>query len=148
MAKVVFKPPFSSFNNLILSGSFDQSKVGQKIFYRNIVLGEIFEVKNNTAVVKLFSASGNVTPAELVSGEQFEVHGKGTGRYEMVLPKAIEIEEGDSIVYPHEKIVLFGFVNKVFSTEDDLFNKILFNIPVDFADLNYVRVGEPLDIFE
>jgi cell shape-determining protein MreC len=137
-AKVILKPPYSSFDTMIISGNFDESKIGQKVFFQNIILGEVVEVRQNTAIIKLYSASSNKTVAKLTNGNQFEVIGKGSGQYEMILPKDAVIKEGDPIIYPDENIVLFGAINKITSTEDELFQKVLFNIPVDFKDINYV----------
>jgi cell shape-determining protein MreC len=138
IAKVILKPPYSSFDTMIISGNFDESKIGQKVFFQNIILGEVVEVRQNTAIIKLYSASSNKTVAKLTNGNQFEVIGKGSGQYEMILPKDAVIKEGDPIIYPDENIVLFGAINKITSTEDELFQKVLFNIPVDFKDINYV----------
>jgi len=148
IAKVVFKPPFSSFNNLIISNDSGTITEGQKIYYQNVILGEVVDVSDEFATVKLFSASGNSSIAKLTNGNEVEVVGRGTGQYEIILPKEVDVSENDPIIYPENEIVLFGLVNKVFATEDDLFNKVLFNIPIDFARVNYVRVGAPLDILE
>lgn len=148
LAKVILKPPFSSFDNLLISGDFSENIIGEKVFYRNIFIGEIKDIKNRTAVIQMASASGNKTPAKLKDGKMFEVVGRGSGQYEMTLPKDVEVKEGDPIIYPEEDVVLFGIVNKVFATEDDLFNKVLFNLPVDFSDLNYLQIGEPFDILD
>jgi len=148
VAKVILKPPFSSFDNLIISGDFDESEINKKVYYRNIIIGEIVEVSDKTAVVKMYSASGYKTPAKLLGGSQFEVIGRGSGQYEVLLPKDIDVLEGDPIIYPDNEVVIFGVVNKVFSTEDDLFNKVLFNVPVDFSEINYVRIGSALSILE
>lgn len=146
IAKVILKSPFSSFDTLVLGGEFDDSKLGQKVFYRNIIIGEIVEVGSKMAIVKLESSSGNISTAQTKDGNQFEVLGRGNGMYEMILPKDVEVEVGDPVIYPAEEIVLYGFVNEVLNTEDDLFNRVLFNTPVDFKDLNYLRVGTPFDI--
>jgi len=148
IAKVILKPPFSGFDSLVLSGEFDESKIGQKVFWKDIVLGEILETTQNTAVVKLLSASGNISPARLKDGNQHEVVGRSSGQYEMILPKDLKVSEGDVIAYPEAEVSILGLVNKVFSTEDDLFNVVLFNIPVDFADINYVRIGKPMKFIE
>lgn len=148
IAKVILKPPFSSFDNLVLGGQFDQSDLNQKVFYRNIFIGEIVEITNKTAIVKLASASKNISPVKLSDGNLFEAIGKGYGQYEITLPKDVEVKVGDPVAYPENEIVLFGVVNKVVTSEDDLFNKVLFNIPIDFAEINYVRIGTPLDVLE
>jgi cell shape-determining protein MreC len=147
IAKVLFKPPYSSFNNLIISSQKDIS-IGEKVFYQNIILGEVVEINSQEAIVKLYSSSGHKSVSKLNNGNEFEVVGKGSGQYEMVLPKDVEILENDPVIYPAEEIVLFGIINTIFATEDDLFNKVLFNIPVDFADINYVQVGKPVNILE
>jgi len=148
IAKVLLKPPYSSFDSFTIAGNFDNSSVGKKIYYQNIILGEIVEVSSITAIVKLYSASGYKTVAKLKDGNQFEIIGKGSGRYEMILPKDIKITENDPIFSPENNIVMFGVVNKISATEDDLFNKVLFNIPIDFKNINYVRIGKPLNVLE
>jgi cell shape-determining protein MreC len=145
IAKVILKPPFSSFDTMIISGNFDQSKIGQKVFFQNIILGEVVEVRKSSAIVKLYSASSNKTVAKLSDGNQFEVIGKGSGQYEIILPKDAVIKEGDPIIYPDENIVLFGAINKITSTDDELFQKVLFNIPVDFKDINFVTFSPILN---
>lgn len=148
IAKVILKPPFSSFDSFTLSGNFDDSSIGKKVYYQNIILGEIVEASSFNAVVKLYSASGHKSVAKIKDGNQFEVVGIGGGRYEIILPKDVDIKENDPIIFPENEIVLFGVVNKISVTEDDLFNKVLFNVPIDFKDINYVRVGTSLNMLE
>jgi hypothetical protein len=136
---------FSPFNNFF---SQKDISIGEKVFYQNIILGEVVEINSQEAIVKLYSSSGHKSVSKLNNGNEFEVVGKGSGQYEMVLPKDVEILENDPVIYPAEEIVLFGIINTIFATEDDLFNKVLFNIPVDFADINYVQVGKPVNILE
>lgn len=146
IAKVLLKPPFSSFDNLVLFGEFNEDDLGREIFYENIVLGKIESIEEKSAIARLFSATNSIVTGQLKDGNQFEVFGKGTGRYEMILPKDVEIVKGDPVVYPFGQVVLLGVINEVVSTEDDLFNKAIFNIPIDFADINFVRIAEPKNI--
>jgi cell shape-determining protein MreC len=139
-AKVLLKPPYSSFDNLIIIGNLEGIDGGDQVFYQNIALGDIFTVNGDIATVKLYSASGHSLTAKLLSGEQIDVMGKGFGRYEATLSKDIEVKKGDPIVLPDKSVIILGVVNEVSQSDDQLFNKILFNIPVDFRDINHVSV--------
>lgn len=147
-AKVVLKPPYSSFDSLLLSGDFSNIENGTKVFFENVILGEIVDHSNTSANVKLYSASGNTFVGELPSGNQVDVVGLGLGRYEITLPKDLEVSAGDVVSYPSENIVIIGSINEIFSSDDELFNKVLFNIPIDFSQMNYVRIGSPLNMLE
>lgn len=140
LAKVLLKPPYSSFDTLIVTGDFSAISDGTKVFYKNIILGEISEHTSDVATVRLYSASGNTSVAQLESGEQIDVIGRGSGMYEILLPKDIEISEGDLILFPDQDIVMFGVVNAILESQDDLFNEVLFNIPIDFRDINFVEL--------
>lgn len=138
--KVLLKPPVSSFDNLVVTGEIEDSDIGKRIYFKNVILGELVEKNDDMGIVKLYSTPENILNAKLTSGEQIEIIGKGSGRYEAVLSKDIEINEGDPVIFPDQEIVVLGVVNKVIQSEDDLFNNILFNIPIDFREIDFVEI--------
>lgn len=138
--KVLLKPPFMPFDTIRIAGNINTYEIGNLVFFQNVVIGTLVENTNSFGTVELFSTPGKKTPA-IIKGTQFEANGLGGGRYEMEVPKDFEVQVGDTILYPHEKIILLGVVEQSEVREDDLFKKIYFNTPVPLDSLSYVTIG-------
>lgn len=138
--KVILRPPFMPFDTIRLSGDLSAYVVDNPVFYKNVIVGKLVEKTGRYGSVKLFSTPGEVTPAT-IKGRQFEAKGLGGGRYSIDAPMDFEVAEGDPVLYPNEQIILLGVVGQIESSEEDLFKKIYFNLPVALDEMSYVTIG-------
>jgi len=138
--KVILKPPFMPFDLITVAGDLDEYSIGDLVFYQNILIGSIKDKTGVYATVELFSTPDKVT-STTINGTQFESKGLGGGRYVVEVSKDFEVQEGDAISYPLEKIVLLGVASQIESNEENLFKKVYFNVPVALESISYVTVG-------
>jgi cell shape-determining protein MreC len=106
-AEVILTPPFSPFDTFVLriTNNFEQdgSEVNQKIsvgdavFIKNILVGEITEVYDRTAIATLYSTYNKSLPVRVNDEFIAEAFGFGGLSFEIELPKDLEIEEGAPI---------------------------------------------------
>ncbi len=141
--KVILKPPFLPFDMIRISGSLEAYAEGSQVFYKNVVIGTLVEKTGRYGSVKLFSSPNEITPA-VVKGVQFEAKGLGGGRYFLEAPKDFDVAENDPILYPNEQVILLGVVGQIESSEEDLFKKVYFNLPVPIESISYVSIGTQL----
>lgn len=143
VAHVLKRPPFSPYDTFIV----DAGKVlgvakGDRVFaHGNILVGEVSQVAQSHAQVRLFS-----TP-----GEQFEVriatssidtiaYGKGAGNFEAIVPREARVTAGDMIIVPHISPIIFGVVEAIDGDAVQAFKRVLFRIPVNVFELNWVFI--------
>jgi len=138
--KVILKPPFMLFDIIRLSGDLESYAEGSPVFYKNVIIGTLVEKTSRYGSVKLFSTPDTVTPA-LIKGVQFEAGGLGGGRSQIEVPKDFDLKEGDPILYPNQEVILLGVVGQLESSEEDLFKKVYFNLPVPLDSISYVTIG-------
>ena len=137
--RVIAHPPFVPFDIIKITGDLRSYSIGELVFYKNILIGQIIEKNNRYASVKLFSSPDTSIPV-LIRGSQFEAIGLGAGRYVFEVSKDFEIEEGDIILYPEQNPYILGSVGLIESSREDLFKKIYFNVPVALRSLSYVSI--------
>lgn len=137
--RVIEVPPFSPFDIIKITGDLRAYQVNDFVLYKNIVIGKISEKNNAYASVSLFSSPETITPV-LIRGSQFEAFGLGGGRYVFEVAKDFEIAEGDIILYPNQNPFILGSVGLIESSQEELFKKIYFNVPVALRSLSYVSI--------
>jgi len=144
--RVVMQPPSAPFDIIKITGNLIDYNKDDFVLYKNILIGQIVEKNNKYASVKLFSSPDTSTTI-LIKGSQFEAKGLGGGRYMFEVAKDFEIEEGDVVLYPDQYPFIIGLVGLIESTQEELFKKIYFNIPIALKSLSYVSIVKR-DIYE
>lgn len=107
----------------------------------NILLGQISEVRGDLSKVKLLSS--DKTEISVSLGENnlpARAVGKGSGNFEISLPKGAEVKVGDKVVTPAYKNYLIGVVGAIRKNEADTFQLILFKAPVNLFDVRWVEI--------
>lgn len=143
IAFVISRPPKSPYDILIIdAGSENGIQNGMEISaYGNILIGYAVEVNQKTSKVKLVSFPKEEISAMLMDANVPAVAiGQGAGNFEIDLPKAVEVKEGDKVVTLGINPLLLGIVEKIISNPSDPFQKILFRLPINIQELNYVMV--------
>ncbi len=137
--KVILKPPFTPFDTMQISGNLSQKQDGAFVYYKSVLIGKLIEHNNSYGTVELFSSPEKVTPV-VINGTQFEAKGLGAGRFILECSKEFEVEIGDSILYPDQKIRILGVVEYIEKKEEDLFKKVYFNLPVTIDSISYITI--------
>lgn len=143
LAGVLAKPSESLYNSIIIDqGSNDGIFEGQLVTTQGTIgLGRISSVTPNTATVTLFS--GPQFDGELIiQGQNITVpaHGKGGGNFEIHIPREIEVNDGDILVFPEHSNLAVGIVKSIQFDARDPFQTVLARTPVNVQQLRFVEV--------
>lgn len=141
-AFILARPPQTLYDVLIIDiGKKKGLKGGEKVFFRNILLGEIIEVFEKTASVRLLSSGGFETKAYIDRiNLPVIIIGKGSGNFESKLPKDANVEIGDFLIIPGERGKLLGQVEEIESNPSSSFIKIFFRLPLNLQEIRWVSV--------
>ncbi len=138
VTKIITKPPFSPFDTFMINSN-DQIKKDQKVFYKKMLVGRVIETYNRTAIIKLYSSSGDKVPVQL-QGNEFEAEGQGNLSFKIKIPKSLVVEKNTPI-YSSETNSILGVVQSIYSDEASAFQDVYFKYPVNINDLEYVEVS-------
>lgn len=143
LAAVLVRPSISPFDVIIIDAGIDKGvKAGNRVLYKDsFTIGEVEEIYDRSSKVKMYSSPGEKFLA--LVGErlvQVEAEGLGGGNFSAKLPRDIEVNEGDAAVVPSISTAIFGFVQKIELNPTDSFQKIIFKIPVNLSELQWVLV--------
>ena len=140
---VLNRPSFSLYDTLVIDiGRNNEVKILDKVYFNNLIIGEVVEVENNVSKVVLFSSPGKIFKAVVGEGRfEAEAKGVGGGGFEMLLPKGTVVKEGDPIVFNDISAKVFGFVSVVSTDPADAFQKVYFSLPVNIYEINEVLVA-------
>lgn len=142
-APIIFKPPFSDFDILIIgAGKEDGVTAGMKVVAsENIILGEIYEVFENKSKVKLYSRGGNkiniILEEPMISALAI---GKGGENFEINLPRGAEVTNGEKVFVPGEEHFILGEISSVEENQNSPFKKAYFRFLVNINELSKIYV--------
>jgi len=143
LATILSKPNSSPYGTLVIDiGEKDGILLGQNVFARaNILIGNISEVYENFAVVKLFSGSGEKTEVVLSGSDIYLLAiGRGGGGFEILAPRDLLIEKDAEILMPSVDLNIIAVVKEIVSDQRDSFQKVLLSSPVNIQELKWVEV--------
>ena len=143
LAAVLVKPPQTPYDTLTVDvGEDQQIKVGDKVIAdANVYIGEVSEVEPHSAKIILYSSPGEKLLVTLGTDSiSAEAVGSGGGNFNILLPKEVDVKEGDAIIIPSIMPNIFGIVEKINSQDKDSFQTILFKSPVNISELNLVEI--------
>jgi cell shape-determining protein MreC len=138
VVKIFTRPPFSPYDTFVINSN-DQIKKDQKVFYKKLLIGKVIETYSKTAVIKLYSSSGEKIPVQL-SNNEFEAEGQGNLSFKIKIPKSLIVEK-NTPVYSLETNSILGLVQNIYSDEASAFQDIYFRYPININDLDYVEVS-------
>jgi cell shape-determining protein MreC len=143
LAVILEKPPRTPYDTLIIDvGEKENITVGSKVTIGgNILIGQVAEVNGPTSKVRLYSTAGEKVDVRIGPSHIDTVAtGRGHGDYEATLPREVKIAVGDHVVAPAITPLVFGNVVSIISDPASPFEKILFQVPFNLAELNFVEV--------
>ena len=143
LGTVLSKPNRTPYDTLIIdAGAYEGVMEGDRVAaYEHVIIGSIVSVYDHTSVVKLFSSPGEEIDIS-IGNEKIVVtaRGIGGGNFETQIPKGIEVHEGDSISFPAISTEIAGVVEKVEVSPADALQTVLFKIPVNLFELQFVAI--------
>ncbi|CAN5152181.1 hypothetical protein BH11PAT1_BH11PAT1_5900 [soil metagenome] len=145
IADILVRPPETPYDVLVLgAGNNRNIHTGDPvILLEGPRIGTITEVASITSKVRLYSASGEKTPAILErNAVPIELVGRGGGELSFTLPREITIQIGDRILDTSIKASLIGVVRDIQVTPTDSFKKVLVESVAPLNSLRFVQIVE------
>lgn len=155
LSAILSKPNQSLYDTLIIdAGTKEGVKVGDEVFaLGNIPIGRVALVYASSSKVILFSNAGEKTqvvvggkPASTstsLGGNVFmEVVGRGSGNFEITIPRDFTLTKGDEMVLPGITPYVLAVVETIISDPRDAFVKALLTSPVNMQELKFVEVEQ------
>jgi cell shape-determining protein MreC len=143
LATILVKPPQTPYDSIVIDiGDDNGINVGDKVVANaNVYIGEISEVFPHSAKAILYSSPGRKLSVVLGTSQiSVESVGVGGGNFHILLPREVEVKEGDVIVIPSITPNVFGIVEKINFQDKDSFQTVLFKSPVNVSELTFVEV--------
>ncbi len=142
VATVISLPPLSPFDTFVANFKSvnEDNLVGKKIYYMNILIGEVKEVYSNNLIGKLYSSSGEKINVKINNESSAEAIGLGGLSFKIDVPKNVEIEKGMPIFPVEHRDRIIGIVDEIKTKEESSFQTIFFTFPFVFSDLTHVEI--------
>lgn len=144
MANVLSKPPQSPFDTLVVgSGKNSGIEIGNKVYVSDsIIIGQISDASDETAVVKLFSTGGEKNEVVLSrTGQSFVIVGNGGQNFSLEIPKDTDIVWGDSLVLLGSSDFVVATVYYVDTSSQSSFKTVHMKVPSSINSLKRVFIG-------
>jgi cell shape-determining protein MreC len=140
-AQVLLHPGFSPYDVFVLNvGEMDGVKLGDFVFYQSLLLGEISEVNGKTSKARLFSSGDKTFPVRVgVHDAELEARGLGSGTFEIIVPKNLEVQLGDKVKMT-TPLKYLGVVLDIESEESNAFQRVLFSLPININHVRFVTI--------
>lgn len=142
-ARVISKPSQSVYDRIMIDrGTRDGVALGDRIIAgENSFIATIDAVTETTAEGTMISGSfwkGDAVITRL--GITVPVEGKGSGNFELHIPRDLEVRDGDVMTLPGFSDFIFGIIKTVQFDERDPYQTVLARTPVNVQELKFVRV--------
>ncbi|MEK7552112.1 MAG: rod shape-determining protein MreC [Patescibacteria group bacterium] len=141
-AFILARPPLTSYDVFIVDvGRNANIEIENKVFFENILLGEVVQVLAQTSKIRLFSSGGIETQAFLGSQKlPIKMIGRGGGNLVGSVSQEVKVEIGDEITISGERSKILGKVEEVEHGPASSFKKIYVRLPVNLAELRWVSI--------
>jgi len=143
IARVMLRPNRSPYDTLLVdAGENAGVRTGSNVFaLGDTLIGTVEAVYKDASLVSLFSTPGREFEARL-GGEDISIKltGRGGGSFEAVIPRAVLVSQGDSVVIPSLSRSVIGYVEATVSDPRDPFVKLFILSPVSFSTLRFVEI--------
>jgi cell shape-determining protein MreC len=142
LGRVLARPSATPYDTFVLDvGSLSRVAKGDLVLVENVAIGTVSNVFLRTSIVQLFSAPGvqsNISIA--TSSIPVVARGIGGGNFIGEVPRGINVEKGDVVVLPDVSSRVFAVVAEVQADASDPFRTILFQLPINIAEIDWVEV--------
>jgi rod shape-determining protein MreC len=143
VARVIVKPSQNIYDRIMIDrGTSDGVVIGDRVIAgENGLIATIDQVTDSTAQGTLISGSfwkGDAVIARL--GITVPVDGKGSGNFELHVPRDMDVRDGDVMTLPGSPDFVFGVIKSIQFDERDPYQTVLARTPVNVQELKFVRV--------
>lgn len=142
IGEVILTPPFSPYDTLVIFSEKEIS-IGDFVFYKNILIGEVVESHSNNYVIRLYSSPDQKIPIKINNEITAEAEGQGGLGFKIQIPKDIEIKKGDLIYSMTETNSVIGIVEDIEFMDSNSFQVIRFQYPFNLNKMSFVEVKTP-----
>lgn len=142
LGTVLSRPPSSPYDTFIIDLGAEKVRVGDRVFVDgNVPAGVISRVHSRSSIVELFSAPEQKLDV-LVGAEHIAAvaRGKGNGNFEIVLPRDIEIRDGDIVSVPSSSIETLCLIGVIEKDANNPFQTIRCTSPFTINNVKWVEV--------
>lgn len=148
VANISFRDPLSVYDEFIIDkGSNQGIKENMNVVTKNVLIGRVIKVYENTSLVELISKSEKYTSV-IIGQQKYLAILKGNNSKKLSVENVetdTKILVGDKIYTSgigdlYEKDYYIGTVSKVEKRKENLFQKIEMELPFNILDLNEVMV--------
>ncbi len=136
--------------NIIIINRGKQDKVEKNsgvVIGDNILIGRVKEVYEKISVIELLTSSEIKISAEI---QEAEAKGIVGGEFETsvimdMISQAAQVNKGDSVITSGggsflPRGLLIGYVKEIFATTDQLFQKAILELPIEYEKIRFVWV--------
>lgn len=143
VARVIAKPSQNLYDRIIIDrGETAVVQEGALLLAgENILLARVDTVSKNSSEGLLFSGSffsGDAIITRL--GITVPVIGKGSGNFELHVPRDLDVRDGDVLTLPGYPQYIIGVIKSVQFDDRDPYQTVLARIPVNVQELKFVRI--------
>ncbi len=143
LAHVITSPDRSIYDTMLIdAGSAEHIAVGKTVYaLDSVALGTVSTVYTHSAVISLFSSVGVQTSGSVVgSGISVVLTGRGSGEYEIRMPRDISFAVGDVIAQQSSDTKILATVEKVTGDSRHPFITVRAKTPVNLQTLPWVII--------
>lgn len=143
VARVIAKPSQNMYDRIMIDrGTRDGISIGDRVIAgENGLIATIDQVTETTAQGTLISGGfwkGDAALARL--GITVPVQGKGSGNFELHVPRDLDVRDGDVMTLPGAPDFVIGVIKSIQFDERDPYQTVLARTPVNVQELKFVRV--------
>lgn len=143
LATVLFPAGRSIYDTFVIDAGSDEGiREGARVYaFGSVAIGTITSVEKSRAVVQLYSASGRETSGTVMgAGIAVTLIGRGSGEYEIHMPRDIHFEQGQVIAEQTTVPHVLATIIEITADPRDPFQKIHAKAPVNVQALKWVIV--------
>lgn len=140
--KILERPGFGPYNVLTLENiSGEKIEIGEKVYFGNLILGEVNIIKGNIIIATLLSAPGKIVNGSIGASSTIptEIKGLGGGGFEAFVPFGLDIKVNDP-VFTSSLSKPFAFVSSVTNLPEEGFDRVLLSIPLNVNNISFVVI--------
>jgi cell shape-determining protein MreC len=147
IAGVLVTPPRALYDTIVIdTGSRDGIEKGAYVYAaHNRFLGTVVAVSPYTALVELPTSPGYMF--EVLLGDEEPVRarafGRGSGNMVIVIPRDVDVAEGEVVVLPGFDGAVVGYVDVIETEQNDPFQQVRVRMDVNLRTLIDVAVLPP-----
>ncbi len=143
LGRVVVPPNRSIYDTLVIDVGIEEGiTVGASVYaFGSIALGTVSDVGEHSSTVLLYSASGRQTVGTTTGSDiAVTLIGRGSGEYEVRMPRDIVFEQGGVITEQSADVYTLATIQKIVTDARDPFQRLLAKAPVNLQAMKWVIV--------